>query len=234
MRSGLNGRHILIVEDEEKVLTLNRKRLCEQGYSVSGAGSLAEARTEVWERPPDLLILDVLLPDGSGYDFCREFRKISSAPVLFLTCMDKDADVIRGLSCGGDDYLTKPYNFGVLSARIAAMLRRSGGNTGVIELPPLYIDLRTGKVTLSGKDIQLSPKETQLLAYFASNAGRGFTTDELYRTIWGEDGGVSVATVKTHISKLRSKLNLDDAGVFELSFTPERKYIFVKVRFDAD
>lgn len=229
----MNEKHILLVEDEDSVLTLNQKRLIKQGYNVFAAKTISDARTSVWECPPDLLVLDVLLPDGSGYDFCREFRKMSKAPVLFLTCMDKDTDIIRGLDCGGDDYLTKPYNIDVFIARISAMLRRSGSNNGVVELPPLYIDMRSGKVTLSGRDILLSPKETQLLAYMASNAGRGFTSDELYNTIWGNDGGVSIATVKTHISKLRSKLNLNDASVFELSFTPEHRYVFMKVRFDA-
>lgn len=215
---------ILLVEDETSVLWLNCKHLEEAGYRVLCARTIKEARAAVWERPPDLVILDVLLPDGSGYDFCKEFRTVSTAPVLFLTCMSQDRDVIRGLGSGGDDYMAKPYSIEVLLARVAAILRRNGLRGGVIELPPLSIDLQTGRVVLNGRTIPLSPKETQLLAFLVANAGREFSAPELYHAVWGEDGGVSVGTVKSHISKLRAKLQLDENSPFELSLTPEKKY----------
>lgn len=222
---------ILLVEDEQSVSNLNRRHLEAAGYRVSAVQTIKEARAAVWERPPDLVILDVLLPDGSGYDFCREFRKLSTAPVLFLTCLGADGDVVRGLSSGGDDYLMKPYSMDVLLARVAAILRRNGLHGGVIELPPLTIDLQTGKVMLCKEVIPLTPKETQLLAFFAANAGREFSPLELYNAVWGEDGGVEIGTVKAHISKLRNKLKLDDGSPFELSLTPEKKYLFLKVRY---
>lgn len=230
----MNGGYILLVEDEKAVSELNRRYLETAGYQVSAARTIKEARAAVWERPPDLVILDVLLPDGSGYDFCREFRELSTAPVLFLTCLDAAADVVRGLSLGGDDYLMKPYNMDVLLARVAAALRRAGARDGVIELPPLKVDLRTGRVTLRGEAISLSPKETQLLAFFAANTGREFSPLEPYNAVWGEDGGAELGTVKAHISRLRSKLKLDDGSPFELSLTPEKKYLFLKVRFEGE
>jgi DNA-binding response OmpR family regulator len=225
---------ILLVEDETAVLALNRRHLEAAGYRVLTARTIKEARAAVWERPPDLMILDVLLPDGSGYDFCVEFRKTSTAPVLFLTCMGQDVNIIQGLGSGGDDYLAKPYSMEVLLARVAAILRRSGHHGGVIELPPLSIDLQTGRVLLSGELIPLSPKETQLLAFLTIHAGREFSAGELYRAVWGEDGGISVGTVKAHISKLRAKLHLDEGSPFELSLTPEKKYLFLKVRFGSE
>ena len=185
---------ILLVEDEAAVSALNQRHLESTGYRVISARTIKEARAAVWERHPDLVILDVLLPDGSGYDFCEEFRKCSTAPVLFLTCMGQDCDVVRGLGSGGDDYLTKPYSMEVLLARVTAILRRNGlQHGGIIELPPLSINLQTGRVMLSGEIIPLSPKEMQLLAFLAVNTGREFSSEELYHAVWGKDGAYRLA-----------------------------------------
>ena len=230
----MKGEKILLVEDEEAVLALNRRRLQEEGYQVFSARTLKEARALSWEYPPDLVILDVILPDGSGYDFCQEFRKISLAPILFLTCLSRDIEIVQGLKSGGDDYLTKPYSMEVLLAKVSAILRRNEMRQGIVQLPPLSIDLQRGRCTLSGEEILLSPKKLQLLAFLASHAGQEYSARELYQAIWGEDGGVSVGTIKTHISKIRAKLRLDDASPFELTFTPEKKYLFLKVRFSPE
>ena len=225
---------ILLVEDEEAVLALNRLKLEEAGYQVTAVKTIEEARISSWESPPDLVILDILLPDGSGYDFCMEFRRTSLAPVLFLSCLSADGQIVKGLSNGGDDYLTKPYSMDVLLARVSALLRRSRMLSGIIDLPPLRIDLQRGRCTLLDEEIFLSPKELQLLGFLASHTGQEFTARELYQAIWGEDGGVSLGTIKTHISKIRTKLHLDDASPFELTFTPEKKYLFLKVQFSPE
>lgn len=223
---------ILLIEDETDILALNARHLAAQGYEALTAKTLAEARSVVWETPPDLIVLDVQLPDGSGFDFCAEIRKITTAPIIYLTCMTGDDNEIKGLTSGGDDYITKPYSLDVLSARIMTMLRRSGfGAVGRIELPPLFIDLQLGRATLSGEELNLSPKELYLLAFFAGNAGRAFSSQELYETIWGDAGGTPVNTVKMHISNIRHKLKLDDSSAFELSLTPDKKYRFQKVSF---
>ncbi len=226
---------ILMVEDETDVLSLNRRHFEEQGYQVDTAKTLDEARAKLWERPPDLVLLDVMLPDGSGYDFCSELRKTTTAPIIYLTSMGHNENIVRGLMCGGDDYIVKPYNLDVLSARVMAQLRRQGlSGAGRIELPPLTIDLHSGKATLNGEDITLAQKELQLLAHLASNAGQELSAEDLYRAVWGEPTGVYKNTVKTHIANLRRKLRLDDGSAFELCTTSSRNYLFLKVLFQRE
>lgn len=223
---------ILMIEDETDVLSLNKRHFEDQGYAVDTAKTLGEARTKLWERPPDLVLLDVMMPDGSGYDFCAELRKITTAPIIYLTCLGRNEDIVRGLMGGGDDYIIKPYNLNVLSARVMAQLRRQGiTGAGRIELAPLTIDLHSGKATLNGEDIRLAPKELQMLAHLVSHAGREFSAEDLYRAVWGEPVGVYKNTVKTHIANLRRKLRLGDDSPFELSTTSARKYMFMKVMF---
>ncbi|MCL2748159.1 MAG: response regulator transcription factor [Oscillospiraceae bacterium] len=223
---------ILMVEDEADVLSLNKQHLLEQGYEVDAARTLGEARAIVWERPPDLVLLDVMLPDGSGYDFCAEVRRITTAPIIYLTSMGGDENVVKGFMGGGDDYIVKPYSLDVLSMRVMAQLRRQGlSGAGRIELPPLAIDLYAGRATLGGEEIPLAPKELQLLAHLVSNAGQGFSAEELYRAVWDEPMGFYANTVRKHISSLKKKLKLDDGSPFELRLTGDRRYVFIKVMF---
>ena len=218
---------ILVVEDETDVLEANRLFLEAEGYEVACAINLKEARNILWERPPDLILLDVLLPDGSGYDFCGEIRGRTAAPILFLTCMNSSEQIVGGFSLGADDYITKPYSMDILSARVAARLRGAGG--GVIALPPLKIDLHTGKVWMDREEIALSARETQLLAFFAENIGREFALEEIYRKVWGETpAGSSGNTVRVHISNLRSKLRLGGGAPFEISLAPGKGYVFLR------
>ncbi|MDL2272958.1 response regulator transcription factor [Oscillospiraceae bacterium OttesenSCG-928-G22] len=224
---------ILLVEDEAAVLSLNKKHLEKQGYEIYCADTLAAARNMLWENPPDLIVLDVLMPDGDGYDFCAEIRRNTTAPILYLTCMDKDEHIVRGLMEGGDDYLTKPYNLDVLFARVMALLRRQGfANAGRIELPPLTIDLLTGRATLDGVEIPLSRKELQLLACLAGSMGRTFTATELYETLWGgEADNAGLNAVYVHASNLRKKLGLDDASPFEFRSAKSGSYTLLKVSY---
>ena len=223
---------ILMVEDDTDVLSLNKRHFEEQGFEVDAARTLGEARAKLWERPPDLVLLDVLMPDGSGYDFCAEIRKLTSTPIVYLTCMGSDDNIVKGLMGGGDDYIVKPYRLDVLSARVVAMLRRQGlSGAGRIELPPLTIDLRIGKVTLDGVEIPLAQKEIQLLAFLASNIGQAFSAEQLYNSVWDEQVGVFQNTVRMHISNIKKKLKLDDGSPFELALTSDRRYMFSRVIF---
>lgn len=222
----MRKRKILIVEDETDVLDANRVFLESEGYEVVCAINLSEARNAVWEQPPDLILLDVILPDGSGYDFCKEIRSFTAAPIIFLTCLNENEQIVDGFALGADDYITKPYNMDILKARISARLRTSGSGSGIIALPPLKIDLHTGKVWLNGEEVILSAKETQLLAFFAENIGRSFLPDEIYSAVWGEAIVGRNNTVRVHISNLRSKLHLDDGAAFEINLTPDKAYIF--------
>lgn len=221
-----------MVEDETDVLSFNKEYLERQGYDVCAAQTLAQARFQLEEHIPDLILLDVMMPDGMGWDFCAELRQKSNAPVIFLTCRDENESVVKGLLQGGDDYITKPYDLNVLGARVAAQLRRAGvASAGKLELPPLSVDLLAGEVTLDGEHIALTQKELQLLACFVLFAGRRLSCGELYRRAWGAEMMGASNTIAVHVAKLRKKLRLDDASWFELKSCGKEEYIFSKVRY---
>jgi DNA-binding response OmpR family regulator len=223
---------LLLVEDEADVLEINREYFEGKGYDAVCATTLAEARFQLEEHAPDLILLDVMMPDGSGFDFCAELRQKTNAPIIFLTCRDENESVIKGLLQGGDDYVTKPYDLNVLSARVAAQLRRTGVMTaGKIELSPLTIDFLSGEATLNGDRIPLTQKELQLLGCFALFAGRRLSYEEIYRRAWGETSPGASGAIRTHVANLRKKLKLDDGGWFELVNSGKSEYIFSKVRY---
>jgi DNA-binding response OmpR family regulator len=208
----------------------NRRHLAGQGFDVCCAATLAEAMALLRKKPPDLIVLDVQMPDGSGYDFCEEIRPLTSAPIIFLTSMDKNENIIHGLTGGGDDYITKPFDLNVLSARVVAQLRRAGlRGAGRVEVPPLTIDLQSGQAFLNGEFIPLAQKELQLLAFFASRAGREFAIGEIYEAVWGADAIGAVNTVRKHVSSLRKKLNMDsEDAAFEICCTRKQGYVFTQ------
>lgn len=223
---------LLMIEDEADVLEINREYFEGKGYETVCANTLSKARFLLEEQAPDLILLDVTMPDGSGFDFCAELRQKTNAPIIFLTCKDENESVVKGLLQGGDDYVTKPYDLGILSARVAAQLRRAGSMTaGKIELAPLVIDFLSGEATLEGKHIPLTQKELQLLGCFALFAGRRLSCEEIYRRAWGEISPGASRSIKTHVANLRKKLKLDDGGWFELASSGKGEYIFSKVRY---
>jgi DNA-binding response OmpR family regulator len=222
---------VLVVEDDADLRALLLRRLTGEGYAARGAGTLAEGRSALREWGPDLLVLDVQLPDGSGFDLCVEARAATSAPIVYLTCMGQDESVLRGFTVGGDDYVTKPFNLDVLFARISAQLRRSGVQAGRVELPPLVIDLVAGTVAVDGRAVEVSKKELQLLVFFATHAGRAFSNAELLEAVWRDTSGVESNTVRVHISALRRKLGLGPDSPFALSTTESGRYVFRRVRF---
>lgn len=219
---------ILLVENENDIMQINKSYLEQQDYEILCAASLRAARAILWERPPDLVLLDVMLPDGSGYELCREIRRISSAPVIYVTCLGGDADIVTGLKEGGDDYIVKPYSLTVLHARIMAQLRRLGTVTGEISLPPLYINLAAGTVQLDGNAISLTRKEFQLLVYLVENRGRELSQHQIYEAVWGDSSETMGNTLRVHISRLRHKLSLDEGSAFELAPTAGQGYIFLR------
>ena len=222
---------ILIVEDDADVRRINSEYFEAKGYLTICSPTLHDARFQLEEHAPDLILLDVMLPDGLGWEFCRELRRKTNIPVIFLTCRDENESIVKGLLRGGDDYVTKPYDLNVLGARVAAQLRRAGIMTaGKIELTPLFIDLLTGEVKLSGESIHLTQKELQLLSCFTLYAGQRLSCEEIYRRAWGEAAG-SPNTIAVHVTSLRKKLKLDDAGWFELKNSGDGKYIFSKIRY---
>ncbi len=233
--TGATGRTpiVLVVEDEVPLRHAVARHLGDQGFVVIEAGSVAEGQAAVWEHQPDVVLLDVLLPDGSGYDLCAKLRPITSAAIIYLTALGQDVAVVRGLDAGGDDYIAKPFNLDVLTARINSQLRRTTSpRVARIDLPPLHLDYLTGRVVLEGREIALTKMELQLLGFFAANVGIGATQDELLLSVWRAKAVTQTNTVRQTVSSLRRKLRLDAAAAFELEFTADKRYVFRQVRFD--
>jgi len=202
---------ILLVEDNEYILRGNERMLRRRGYDTIAAMSIGEAREKLARTSPDIIVLDIMLPDGSGLDLMRELRQASDIPVLLLTGLSTPDDIVRGLESGGDDYLTKPYDFEVLLARIEALLRRAARIPKRLEKGELTLDIRSGRAFLRGTDILLSPKEFAVLLLLAENLGQALTTDHIYEAAWRQNAGTGTGAdasgaVKTVVSRLRRKL----------------------------
>ncbi len=200
--------HILLVEDDQEVLAGNARRLEAEGYRVSAAATIAQARKIVRAEAPDLVVLDIMLPDGSGLELCGELRAAAPVPVLFLTSLDDRKQVVEGLRAGGDDYLTKPYHLEELVARVEALLRRVEllrGATEFQEWGGLRLDLIRQRAYWQEKDLLLRPKEFQVLALLMRNRNRCTSSEELYAGVWGQTA-IDTRPVMTHVSTLRLKL----------------------------
>ncbi|MBA3020424.1 response regulator transcription factor [Propionicimonas sp.] len=224
---------VLIVEDEAPLRQAVARHLGEQGFEVIQAATVSGGLAAVWEHQPDVVLLDVLLPDGSGYELCAKLRPITSAAIIYLTALGQDGAVVRGLDAGGDDYMAKPFNLDVLTARINSQLRRTASPRAArIDVPPLHLDFLTGQVLLEGREIDLTKMELQLLGFFATNIGVGATQEELLTSVWRAKSITATNTVRQTVSSLRRKLCLDEASPFELEFTSGKRYVFRQVRFD--
>ena len=200
---------VLIVEDDHDILSANRAALELEGYDVLAADTLSKGRSAVKELSPDLIILDILLPDGNGLSYCEELRGKSDIRILFLSALNTREDVLAGLRAGGDDYISKPYDMDELLLRVEALLRR-GKLIGQVEPPlrlgGLELDFVSHRALIYGRDILLKPKEFALLSVLARESVRTFPAAELYRMVWGMDMAGDARTVKEHISRIRSKL----------------------------
>ena len=226
--------HILLVEDDSDIMRINRTFLENEGYSVHCAESVQQAAFLLEECVPDLVLLDVMLPDGDGMDFCKILRQKTQAPVIFLTARDENDSVVMGFRSGGDDYITKPYDLNVLKARIDAQLRRSSrGDTQHprIELPYLTIDLFAGTAVLDGNECPLPQRELQILYLLASRIGSRISYHEIYQTIYGCDVEDSKNTIRVNISRLKKHLSMDDLSTYEIASTSEGEYVLRRVLF---
>ncbi len=208
--------HVLVIDDEPNIRDLVQTALRFHGFSVSTAETGGEGLSLARERRPDLLLLDVLLPDVNGFDVCRELRDAGDeVPVIYLTARDTPSDTVTGLSLGGDDYVTKPFSVEALIARIRALLRRAGRGEatatrdehGSLRVADLELNERTWKVTRAGVPVELSPTEFRLLSYLMSHAGQVLTRTQLLENVWGWDYGGHSQIVETYVSYLRRKLD---------------------------
>jgi DNA-binding response OmpR family regulator len=207
--SGEKGKLILLVEDNSQIISANKRMLERAGYKALSALTLSSARVLMEERRPDLIILDILMPDGNGLDFVYELREgdNSGIPVLMLTGLTAKQDVVRGLKAGGDDYLTKPYDFPELLARVEALLRRAERVPQTVEKGRLSLDVAACIASLDGTDLLLTKKEFALLLLFVQNEERFMSGDSLYEKVWRRPMGDDNEAVKSSIKRLRAKIS---------------------------
>ena len=202
---------IVIAEDDNALAELLRYNLNAQGYETSIARDGDEAMLLLDERVPDLMLLDWMLPKISGIEICRRVRtrrETANLPIIMLTAKTEEADRIRGLETGADDYVTKPFSTNELMARVKAVLRRIRPALveDTIKVGDIHVDRDTHKVTRDGKDIHLGPTEFRLLGYFAQHPGRVFSREQLLDGVWGSDVYVEARTVDVHVGRLRKAL----------------------------
>ena len=205
--------YILIVEDELPLITLLRYNLEGAGFEVDEATNGDEALISVRERLPDLVVLDWMLPAVSGIEVCRQFRRrreTRDLPVIMLTARSEEADRVRGLDSGADDYITKPFSPKELIARVRAVLRRTRPSVSAKQLSfaDIEMDLTAHKVTRGGRATHLGPTEFRLLRHFMEHPGRVFSREQLLDSVWGHDVYVEPRTVDVHIRRLRKALDV--------------------------
>src|SRR5262245_29027552 len=182
----MSGARILVVDDEPQILRALQLKLRGAGYAVDTAATAGEARIKASMRPPEAIILDVLLPDGRGTDVCRELRSWSSVPILVLSAVGEEEEKIAALDAGADDYVTKPFSGDELLARLRAALRRTRPTTQpLVEVGDLRIDLEKRRVTMRGDEVALTPIEYDLLRLLAENEGKLMTHPTILREVWG-------------------------------------------------
>lgn len=208
---GTNLMTLLIVDDESAITETLEAKFRKEGYTTFTADSAEEAMRLFKRVKPDLVILDIMLPNRSGFDFCRAVRKDNQTPIIFVSARADEEDRVRGLEMGADDYVVKPFNMSELVARVKAILRRSQGEapSEVIERGDLRIDPRTHEASLDGALMTLSPKEFALLLFLAKNAGQVFTREALLDRVWGKDAYVTSRTVDVHVRWLRTRIETD-------------------------
>jgi len=203
---------VLVVEDQEALVTMLKYNLEGSGFRVATAGDGEEALVAAAEETPDLILLDWMLPLMSGIEVCRQMRSkpdTRRVPIIMLTARGEEADKLRGLDSGCDDYITKPFSPAELIARINAVLRRSKPelSSEMLTFEDLAMDLAAHRVRRNGQDIHLGPTEFRLLRHLMQHPGRVFTREQLLDSVWGRDVYVEPRTVDVHIRRLRKALN---------------------------
>jgi two-component system alkaline phosphatase synthesis response regulator PhoP len=201
---------VLIVEDDESMGAALKDGFAYEGYEVAFAVDGAAGLKLATEGAPDLIILDVMLPKMSGFDVCKEIRRTGSAvPIIMLTARGQEIDKVLGLKLGADDYVTKPFGFMELMARVEALLRRASGQSGKsdsFQFGDLSVDFRKAEVRKKGKIVEMSAREMRLLQYFIEHRGEVIPRDRLLDEVWGYDETPLTRTVDMHVAKLRKKI----------------------------
>ena len=211
--------NIYIVEDEEPIIILIKYNLEKEGYKVSYSDNGNDGIKGIKNSLPDLVLLDWMLPDFSGVEICKNLKKdikFKNIPIIMLTAKGEEEDKIKGLNSGADDYITKPFSFPELLARVKALLRRSKPSVvaDIVEFEDLKIDRMTRRVYRKKKEIHLGPKEYDLLNFFIKNPKRVYSREQILENVWSENINVENRTIDVHIRRLRQNINI--IGVKEL------------------
>ncbi len=219
----MGAKHILVVEDEEVIRETLRFNLVREGYQVSQASNGIEALEKARELRPDLIVLDLMLPELGGLEVCRILRQETTTPVLVLSARDSELDKIVGLRVGADDYMTKPFSLAELTARVMALLRRAqptAEERGVVEVEEFgdfRFDRGARSVRVGQEALRLSPKEFDLLSFLLANPGRVHSREQLIRRVWGSKFFGERKTVDVHVRWLREKFEPFEALPFRIT-----------------
>ncbi len=225
-------KRILIIEDDRDIIELVRYNLSNEGFQVTAASDGSTGLAQIKQSPPDLLLLDLMLPKLSGLDICKEVRRdpsLNRLPILMLTARGSEADRVVGLELGADDYVTKPFSPRELVARVKALLRRAevpDETPRPIEAGDLLIDPSSYRVTRNGKPLTLSTLEFRLLYYLASRPNRVFSRDQLLDSVWGTERFVTPRSVDVYVRRLREKIELDAENPHHLKTVRGAGYLF--------
>lgn len=215
---------ILIVDDDREIRELIEVYLKNSGFRVMTCDQGESVSNLITEHRPDLIILDVMIPDLNGFEVCQQIRQLTDVPILFLSAKQSDFDKIIGFGVGGDDYITKPFSPAVLVARVKAHLRRyrtlfnkktataHDGTNQILKFPNLEIDLQRYTVRVNGSTVTLPAKQFQLLSLLARHPDQVFSVEQLFHSIWGENSLGDYRTVMVHISHLRKKIEPDQTS----------------------
>ena len=225
----MSAQRVLVVDDEPQILRALRTNLRGAGYDVVTAETAEAALAEAAMRPPDAVILDLLLPDGSGTDVCRELRRWSTVPVIVLSAVGDEKEKVAALDAGADDYVTKPFGIDELLARLRAALRRAEApGDPVVELGELVVDLEQRSVKLRGDPVSLTPTEFELLRLFVRNEGKLLTHPTILREVWGPRYGAESHYLHVYVSQLRRKIEQDPTRPRLLLTEPGAGYRLVR------
>ncbi|MEK3746515.1 response regulator transcription factor [Brevibacillus sp. FSL K6-0770] len=211
----MSGKKVLIIDDEEDILKLIQTVLKKEGIEHVWTSTTAkDGLAQFQEKKPDLVLLDIMLPDGEGYEVCKQIRGFSKVPILFISAKTEEIDKILGFAIGGDDYITKPFSPKELAYRVKAQLRRADyavvepvvEEDPVFKAGPFELDPQKAELLKNGSPIDLKPKELGLMKVFLANANKVISKEKLYDTVWGEDFIGIDNTVMVHIRRLREKI----------------------------
>ncbi len=208
------SKKVLLIDDDPVLLDTLRYRLTREGFEIITAGDGVSGLDLARKEKPDLLVLDLMLPELDGFDVCRIYRKESDTPILMLTARESETDKVVGLELGADDYLTKPFSLRELIARIRALLRRSAsagvkGDATVLDIGGIQVDTSRREVHCRGEKISLKPKEFELLTFLMANKGQALSREQVLEKVWGYNYEGEARTVDVHIRWLREKIETD-------------------------